>query len=66
MPKNATADIINRDLSEGAVDVNSSRLYDTHADRAPAHAEGQDNPQKEYIVDAPKKGKVGAIGAAGT
>ena len=64
MPKNATADIINRDLSQGAVDVNSSRLYDTTAEPAAAHNTG-DNEYKEYIVDGPKKGKLGVVGQAG-
>lgn len=53
--------IINQDLSTGAVDVNSSPLYNTTAKPARAHNEG-DNEQKEYMVDAPKKGKLGVIG----
>lgn len=66
MVKNSGADIINRDFSTGAKDPLTSGLLDTVAKRAPAHAEGQDNPQKEYIVDAPKKGNLGGIGQAGT
>ena len=65
MPKYSGADIINQDLSGGAVDVNSSNLYNETAKRAPAHAEGGDNPQKEYVVAAPTKGKLGVIGQAG-
>lgn len=60
MPKGYT-NIINEDLSTGAVDVNSSRLYNTTAQPAAAHNSG-DNPQKEYTVEAPKKGKLGVIG----
>jgi hypothetical protein len=64
MPKNATADLINRDLSTGAVDVNESRLYDTTAKPCAAHNTG-DNEYREYTVDAPKKGKLGVVGQAG-
>lgn len=65
MPKNTSADIVNRDFSTGHKDPNTSSLYDTVAKRAPAHAEGQDNPQKEYIAEGPSKGKLGGVGQAG-
>ena len=60
MPKDYY-NIINEDLSTGAVDVNSSRLYNTTAQPAAAHNTGE-NEQKEYRTEAPKKGKLGVIG----
>lgn len=54
--------IINQDLSTGAVDVNSSPLYNTTAKPCAAHNTG-DNEQKEYSIAAPAKGRLGVIGS---
>jgi len=60
--KYAHAGIINEDLATGAKEPES--LLNTTARPCSAHNEG-DNQQKEYIVDSPSKGKLGAIGQAG-